>query len=152
MNFIGSFTHLQIQLLQYSPSSSSKKPKGLLYVFSQIIKPPWDFAISPLSSKDPFGHNNLLVNSSIAPPGIIASALCSTVDTSAGAGTPLPLCQNLSEGSPSSAACTQHFQNLYVKLLLQFLVIIFSLSRHASGLEIYLSDSHYVLKMLILFQ
>lgn len=152
MNFIGSFSHLQIQLLQYSPSSSSKKPKGLLHVFSQTIKPPWESVISPLGSKDPSGHNNLLVNSSIAPPGIIASALWSTVDKSSGAGTSLPLCQNLSEGSPSSAACTQHFQNLYIKLLFQFLVIISSLSRHASGLEMYLSDSHYVPKMFVLFQ
>ena len=61
-------------------------------MFSQTIKTPWDSAISPLGSKDPSGHNNLLVNSSIAPPGIIASALWSTVDKSAGARTLLTLC------------------------------------------------------------
>ena len=36
-------------------------------MFSQTIKPPWDSVVSPLGSKDPSGHNNLLGNSSIAP-------------------------------------------------------------------------------------
>ena len=123
-------------------------------MFSQTIKTPWDSAISPLGSKDPSGHNNLLVNSSVAPPGIIANALWSTVDKSAGARTPLILpCVRICRRGPQAALPVhQHFQNFYVKLILQFLVIIFSLSRHASGLEMYLSDSHYVLKMLVLFQ
>lgn len=122
-------------------------------MFSHTVKPPWDSAIAPLGSKDPSGHHNLLENSAIAPPGIIANALRSTVDKWVGGGTPLFPCVTICQRGPQAALPVhQHFQSFYVKLLFQFLVIIFSLSRHASEIEMDLSDSHYVLKMLILFQ
>lgn len=58
-----------------SPSSISRKPKGLFYVFLGAIMPFWDSTIAPLSSEDLSGHHNLLGSSATAPPGITANAL-----------------------------------------------------------------------------
>lgn len=41
----------------------------------RAVMPPWDSAIAPLGTKDPFGHYNLLVSTATAPPGIIADIL-----------------------------------------------------------------------------
>lgn len=54
---------------------------------------------------------------------------------------------------PKKHCLYQHFWKSPVKLLFEFLVIFFSLSGHASRLEMDFSDSHYVvLKILALFQ
>lgn len=55
--------------------SISTKPKGPSYVFLRAVMPPWDSAIAPLGTKDPFGHYNLLVSTATAPLGIIADIL-----------------------------------------------------------------------------
>ena len=117
------------------------------------MMPHWDSTISPLGSRDPFGHHNVLVSSAIVPPGIIAKAFKPIAEKGAGGRTPLfSSCYNLLEG-PLKSSTRQHFWHSYVKLFFGFLVTIFSLFGHASRLEMDFSDSHcVVLKILILFQ